>query len=65
MNKIRFMLLIVIAIWIASGVCLADELSVATFDYPPFQYEEQGEVKGIAADIVKELFKRLNQPIKR
>ena len=63
MNKIRITLLTVIAIWIAAGVSLADELRVASFNYPPFQYEEQGEVKGIAADIVKELFKRLNQPI--
>ena len=64
MKKIRLTLLVAIAMWIATGVSFADELRVATFNYPPFQYEEQGEVKGIAVDIVRELFKRLNQPIK-
>ncbi len=64
MNKILFTLSIVIAMCIGAGESFADELRVATFNYPPFQYEDQGKVKGIAVDIVKELFKRLNQPIK-
>jgi polar amino acid transport system substrate-binding protein len=64
MKKFFFTLSIVISMWIGAGESFADELRVATFNYPPFQYEEQGEVKGIAVDIVRELFKRLNQPIK-
>jgi len=64
MNKIRFTLLIIITMGIAAGVSFAADLKVASLDYPPFQYQEQGKVKGIAADIVKELFKRLDQPIK-
>ncbi len=64
MNRMRLTILIIIFIWINSAVSFADELRVATFNYPPFQYEEQGEVKGIAVDIVRELFRRLDQPIK-
>ncbi len=64
MNRVRFTSLIVIAFLIKAGLGFAGELRVATFDYPPFQYKENGQIKGIAVDIVKEMFKRLNQPIK-
>ena len=52
------------------GMCLftfnagADALRIATLEYPPFQYSEDGETKGLAADIVMEVFKRMNQEIK-
>ena len=41
----------------------ARTLSVATLEYPPYEYEEGGEAKGIAVDIVKEAFRRMGQPI--
>lgn len=49
-----------------SSVVLAQTstpLRIATLDYPPYQYQENGVVKGIAADIVKEVFDRLKMPI--
>ncbi|MBU2918241.1 transporter substrate-binding domain-containing protein [Psychrosphaera sp. F3M07] len=41
----------------------AKSLKVYTIEQPPISYTEDGEFKGIAVDIVKEVFKRMNQPI--
>ena len=38
-------------------------LRFATLNYPPFIYEEDHQAKGVIADIVREAFKRLQQPI--
>lgn len=40
------------------------ELKLVTLQYPPYEYEENKEVKGVAVEIVKEVFKRMGQPIK-
>ncbi len=48
---------------LAAPCAAADPLKVATLSYPPFQYEERGEAVGIAADIVKGVFERMDQPI--
>lgn len=59
-----------IGLFFIMGLCLlaanagADVLQVATLNYPPFQYQEDGETKGLAADIVAEVFKRMHQEIK-
>ncbi|MCE2593669.1 transporter substrate-binding domain-containing protein [Motilimonas cestriensis] len=37
----------------------AQKIDLVTLQYPPYQYESAGEVKGIAVDIVKEAFGRL------
>ena len=66
MNKNRLVIFCCMGICIgviAVCECFAGNLKVATLDYPPFQYKEDGEIKGIAADIIKEIFKRMNQPI--
>jgi polar amino acid transport system substrate-binding protein len=42
----------------------AEPLQLVTLQYPPYQYEEEGELRGFVATIVKEVFKRMNQPIK-
>jgi polar amino acid transport system substrate-binding protein len=41
----------------------ADPLQVVTLQQPPLEYEEHGVIKGIAVDLVKEVFKRMQQPI--
>ncbi|GBC61649.1 amino acid ABC transporter substrate-binding pro tein [Desulfonema ishimotonii] len=41
----------------------AAPLQVVTFEQAPAEYEEQGVIKGIAVDIVKEVFARMHQPI--
>lgn len=63
MTKIRIFIFICLGMCVSVCECFADNLKVATLVYPSFQYEENGEPKGIAADIIKEIFKRMNQPI--
>ena len=41
----------------------AKPLELVTLQYPPYEYNENGEIRGIAVDIVKEVFKRMGQPI--
>ncbi len=41
----------------------ADTLSVVTLHYPPYAYEENGEVKGFSADLLKEVFRRMDIPM--
>jgi polar amino acid transport system substrate-binding protein len=38
-------------------------LQVVTHQYYPYQYEENGELKGFVAAIVKEAFRRIGQPV--
>jgi len=63
MPEIRIFIFICLGMCAAVCECFAGNLKVATLVYPPFQYEENGETKGIAADIVKEIFMRMDQPI--
>jgi polar amino acid transport system substrate-binding protein len=42
---------------------VAEPLQVVTLEQPPLEYEEQGAIKGIAVDLVKEVFARMPQPI--
>ena len=38
-------------------------LDVVTLQYPPYEYLEGGEVKGVTVEIVKEVFRRMKRPI--
>ncbi len=38
----------------------ADTFKLVTFEYPPYEYTENGEVKGLAVDIVREAFNLMN-----
>jgi polar amino acid transport system substrate-binding protein len=38
-------------------------LELVTLQYPPYEFLEEGEVKGVAVEIVKEVFKRMQRPI--
>jgi polar amino acid transport system substrate-binding protein len=42
----------------------AATITLVTANYPPFSYEEDHIQKGIAVDIVREVFTRMKQPIK-
>lgn len=44
----------------ATGGVWADTFKLVTFEYPPYEYTENGEVKGMAVDIVREAFKLMN-----
>ncbi|WP_199911553.1 substrate-binding periplasmic protein [Dongshaea marina] len=39
-------------------------LELVTLQYPPYEFREDGEVKGLAVELVTEAFKRMNQPIR-
>ena len=41
----------------------ASTLKLVTLQYPPYEFEENGEIKGIAVEIIREAFSRMNQPI--
>ncbi len=42
----------------------ADEFNFVSLQYPPIVYKEKAEVKGIATDLVREVFKRMGHTIK-
>lgn len=41
----------------------ASTLKLVTLQYPPYAFEKDGEIKGIAVEIVREAFRRMNQPV--
>jgi len=55
---IAFWLLILLA-----PIVDAAPVQIVTHQYYPYQYEEDGELKGFVAAIVKEAFKRMGQPV--
>jgi len=50
-------------ICILTSSLFARTLNLVTLEYPPYEYTHKGEVKGMAVDIVKMIFKQMNQPI--
>jgi polar amino acid transport system substrate-binding protein len=61
----RFFARMALALWIVLGAQAvgATSLILVTANYPPFSYEEEHVPKGIAVDVVKEVFARMNVPI--
>lgn len=58
-------MLLLLVIILVNGMAYAEgetPLRIVTIDYPPYQYQEDGDVKGIAADIVKQIFTQLERP---
>jgi polar amino acid transport system substrate-binding protein len=45
------------------GFAWADSFRLVTFEYPPYEYSENGEVKGLAVDIVRAAFKLMNHEV--
>ena len=39
----------------------ATTLKLVTLQYPPYEFEKDGEIKGIAVEIIREAFSRMNQ----
>jgi len=42
----------------------AREYQLVTLDYPPYEFEENGKVKGLATEIVREVFRRMGDDVK-
>ncbi len=61
--KLKILALMSVILFSFSSPNFAETLELVTLQYPPYEYEENGEVKGLAVEIVKEVFKRLDQPI--
>ncbi|GAB7023910.1 substrate-binding periplasmic protein [Salidesulfovibrio brasiliensis] len=58
----RFALSLVL-LFVLSTVAAAEPLRVVTLSYPPYEYMEDGEVKGVATRIVREVFRRMDVEI--
>ncbi len=56
---------ILLMLYLTTGYAVAEQqpLELVTLQYPPYEYEEKGEIKGIAVDLITEAFKRMDQPI--
>lgn len=50
------------AILFASPAC-SEPLQIVTLQYQPYQYEENGQLKGFVTAIIQEVFSRMEQPI--
>jgi polar amino acid transport system substrate-binding protein len=46
-----------------SGSIQAKPLQILTMENAPYSFTQDGEVKGIGVELVKEAFKRMNQPV--
>jgi len=55
--------LFVIVIFMFTSVLFVKPLNLVTFEYPPYEYTQNAELKGMAVDIVKLVFKEMEQPI--
>ncbi|BBB67679.1 hypothetical protein UNDYM_3426 [Undibacterium sp. YM2] len=64
-NKMRtiFHSLLAILLALSCSICFAATFKLASLSYPPYEYIEQGEVKGIAVDIIKEAFRLMGHQV--
>lgn len=63
MLKLYKITLIFFYILLAGIIFPENPLDIVTVDYPPYEYVEDNEIKGIAVEIVIEVFRRMDQPI--
>ncbi len=47
----------------ASCAAQADTFKLVTFEYPPYEYTEDGQVKGLAVDVVREVFHTMGHDV--
>lgn len=48
---------------LGSAPVMSEALKLVTLQYPPYSYEQGNSVNGLSVAVVKEVFKRLDQPI--
>lgn len=59
-HRALFIIFILTAI---SSLSQAEVLRIVTPEYPPYEYTENGKLKGLAVNIIKRTFQEMNQPI--
>ncbi len=59
--KVIFRVLFILVITIS--LSFGSTLKIMAYEYRPYMYEENNEIKGIVIDVVKEVFRRMEQPI--
>jgi len=62
MKKIYLVFCVMIVLIVFSSTNTT-ALELVTLQYPPYEFLEDGEVKGVAVEIVQEVFKRMSMPI--
>lgn len=56
--------LLALCLWALAGAAGAQAVRLVTGHYPPYEYEEDGEVKGMVVEIVREAFRRAGRPVR-
>lgn len=46
-----------------SSLVQAKTIRLVTLEYPPYEYTQDGQLKGLAVDVIRRTFKEMNQPI--
>ncbi|WP_432463109.1 substrate-binding periplasmic protein [Agarivorans sp. QJM3NY_33] len=60
----KFLWRLSLGLWLLlSPYCYANNLKLLILEQPPIEYQQNGYNKGIAVDIVKEVFARLHRPV--
>jgi len=59
--KRTFFLLFIVSI--ISTMAQAKTLRLVTLEYPPYEYTEDGQLKGLAVEVIKRTFMEMQQPI--
>jgi len=57
-----FTVLTCLSIITASTIALAADFKIMTEEYPPFNFQENGKLTGLATEVVQEIAKRINHP---
>ncbi|MFD2206097.1 substrate-binding periplasmic protein [Kiloniella antarctica] len=60
-----FILIWSVFVWgiISSTAKSSEPIQLVTLDYPPYEYTENDEVKGLAVNVVREIFRRLDHKV--
>ena len=62
MTKFYDLFLIILIVIFTRSVVATEEFTILTHDYPPYQYQQGNQLKGISTAIVKAILQRLDYP---
>ncbi len=61
--KIYILILTILGSLFLSQAFAKDVIELAILDFPPYEFQEKNKIDGITVRIVREIFKRMDQPI--